>query len=282
VALTLLRAARYNKEVSVFTRIATFIYGVLCYLIFFGTFLYAAGFVGNLFVPKAIDSGPHGPLGPALFVNAGLLALFAVQHSLMARPWFKRAWTRLVPEPAERSTYVLFSSLALLVLFWQWRPMGGVVWDVEGQALRVALYGLCAVGWLLVLVSTFLINHFDLFGLRQVYLFLLGRPYTPLAFGTPALYRHVRHPLYLGWLFAFWATPTMKVAHLVFAIATTLYILLAIQLEERDLVRLHGDAYRGYQKRVPMILPLRFGKAAADPLPAGRNSEFTPSPYQQS
>lgn len=249
-------------------RIATFVYGVLCYLIFFGTFLYAAGFIGNLVVPKSIDSGRVDPLGEALLINAGLLALFAFQHSLMARPWFKRVWTRFIPEAVERSTYVLFSSLALIVLFWQWRPMGGLVWNVEEQALRIALYGLCAMGWLLVLISTFLINHFDLFGLRQVYLFLLGKEYTQLVFRTPVLYRHVRHPLYLGWLFAFWATPTMTVAHLVFAIATTLYILMAIQFEERDLVRLHGDEYRRYQKRVPMILPLRIGKTTASTMPA--------------
>ena len=258
-----------------FTRIATFVYGVLCYLIFFGTFLYAAGFIGNLVVPKSIDSGQAGPLGEALLINAGLLALFAFQHSLMARPWFKRVWTRFIPEPVERSTYVLFSSLALLVLFWQWRPMGGVVWNVEEQALRIVLYGLCAMGWLLVLTSTFLINHFDLFGLRQVYLFLLGKQYTQLAFGTPVLYRHVRHPLYLGWLFAFWATPTMKVPHLVFAIATTLYILMAIQFEEKDLISLHGDEYRRYQKSVPMILPLKIGKATASTLPASRKAKST-------
>lgn len=244
-------------------RVAGFIYGVICYFIFFGTFLYAAGFIGNLFVPKSIDSGPPAPLGEALLVNAGLLALFAVQHSLMARPRFKRAWTRFIPQPLERSTYVLFSSLAMLVLFWQWRPMGGVVWDVEGRALRFALHALCVSGWLLVLGSTFLINHFDLFGLRQVYLFLRGREYTQLAFGAPALYRHVRHPLYLGWLFAFWATPTMTSAHLFFAVATTLYILAAIRLEERDLVRVHGDEYRRYQERVPMILPVRVGRSAA-------------------
>jgi len=257
----------------VFTRIATFVYGVLCYLIFFGTFLYAAGFIGNLVVPKSIDSGRAGPLGEALLINAGLLALFAVQHSLMARPWFKRAWTRFIPEPVERSTYVLFSSLALIALFWQWRPLGGAVWNVEEQAFRVVLYGLCVMGWLLVLISTFLINHFDLFGLRQVYLFLLGKKYTPLVFGTPVLYRHVRHPLYLGWLFAFWATPAMTVSHLAFAIATTLYILMAIQFEEKDLISLHGDEYRSYQKRVPMILPLRLGKAIASTPPASRKAK---------
>jgi protein-S-isoprenylcysteine O-methyltransferase Ste14 len=256
-----------------FSRIATFVYGVLCYVIFFGTFLYAAGFIGNLIVPKSIDSGQPGPLGEALLINAGLLALFALQHSLMARPWFKRAWTRFIPEPAERSTYVLFSSLALLVLFWQWRPMGGVVWNVEDQALRVVLYALCAKGWLLVLISTILINHFDLFGLRQVYLFLLGKKYRPIVFGTPALYRYVRHPLYLGWLFAFWATPTMRVAHLFFAIATTLYILTAIRFEEKDLAQFFGDEYRRYQKRVPMILPLRFGKGIASTLPASRKAK---------
>src|SRR5215475_3652442 len=182
-------------------RIGTFIYGVLCYLIFFGTFLYAIGFIGNLVVPKSIDSGRTGSLGEALLIDAALLMLFAVQHSLMARPWFKRAWTRLIPEPAERSTYVLLSSLALILMFWQWRPVGGVVWDIEDPMLRMIIYGLWAKGWLLVLISTFLLNHFDLFGLRQVYLFLRGRKYKQLVFNTPVIYRHVRHPLYLGWLF---------------------------------------------------------------------------------
>jgi methanethiol S-methyltransferase len=255
------------------TRISAFVYGVLCYLIFFATFLYMAGFIGNLIVPKSIDSGPAGPLSEALLINLGLLALFAFQHSLMARPWFKRAWTRFIPEPVERSTYVLFSSLALLVLFSQWRPIGGVVWNVEGQALRIVLHGLFVMGWLLVLISTFLINHFDLFGLRQVYLFLLGKEYTRLAFRTPLLYRHVRHPLYLGLLCAFWATPAMTVAHLVFAIATTLYILTAIQFEERDLIRFHSDEYLLYQKRVPMILPLGSGKAVVSAPHASRKAK---------
>jgi len=239
-----------------FKRITTFIYGVISYLLFLGTFLYAIGFIGNLVVPKSIDSGRTGPLSEALLIDAALLTLFAVQHSVMARPWFKRAWTRLVPKPAERSTYVLLSSLALLLLFWQWQPIGGAVWTVEQPALQMVIYGLYAIGWLLVLSSTFLINHFDLFGLRQVFLFLIGRPYTQLKFGTPMFYRHIRHPLYLGWLFAFWSTPTMTLAHLVFAIATTAYIFVAIQLEEKDLMDTFGDDYRRYKKTVPMIIPI--------------------------
>jgi protein-S-isoprenylcysteine O-methyltransferase Ste14 len=231
------------------------------YLIFFATFLYAIGFLGNVMVPKSIDSGRTAPLGVALLVNAGLLAIFAVQHSVMARPWFKRMWTRVIPKQAERSTYVLLSSLALILLFWLWQPIGGVVWSVEQPALRMVLYGLFALGFAIVLVSTFLINHFDLFGLRQVYLYLRGKEYSQLRFGTPLLYRHVRHPLYLGWLLAFWSTPTMTIAHLVFAIATTVYIFLAIQFEEKDLLDTFGDDYRRYRENVPMIVPVRIGKA---------------------
>jgi len=237
------------------SRVSAFVYGVVCYAVFFGTFLYALGFVGNVVVPKSMDSGAEGPLAVALAINLGLLGLFAVQHSVMARPGFKRVWKRVVPEPVERSTYVLASSLALILLFWQWRPLGGVVWEVNDAVGRVVLYAVFATGWLIVLASTFLINHFDLFGLRQVWLHLRGKPYTPLAFRTPVFYRWVRHPLYVGWLLAFWATPTMTAAHLVFALATTGYILTAIQLEERDLVAAHGDTYRRYQREVPMLIP---------------------------
>src|SRR5688500_964309 len=209
------------------TRLVFAAYGVVSYVIFLGTFLYAIGFIGNLGTPTALDAPSSDPLGLALATNAGLLMLFAVQHSVMARPWFKERWTRLVPTPIERSTYVLFSSLALILLFWQWRPMGGQIWSVSDPVGRIVLWTLFAFGWGLVLVATFLINHFDLFGLRQVWLYLVGRPYTSLGFAAPGPYRLVRHPLYVGWFFAFWMTPTMTLAHLVFAIATSVYILLA-------------------------------------------------------
>ena len=242
-----------------FKRILVFAYGLVCYAIFFATFLYALGFVGNFLVPVTMDGEPRMGTAQALAIDLGLLGLFAIQHSLMARPFFKRWLTRLIPESAERSTYVLASSLALIALFVFWQPLGGVIWDVRDPLWQAVLYALFAFGWLLVLVATFLINHFDLFGLRQVWLQLLGRPYRALKFGTPGPYKLVRHPLYLGWLFAFWATPTMTGTHLLFAFMTTAYILVAIQLEERDLVDALGEDYVQYRRKVPMIIP-RLGR----------------------
>jgi protein-S-isoprenylcysteine O-methyltransferase Ste14 len=244
-------------------RIAFFAYGVVCYAIFFATFLYAIGFIGGFFVPTTLDGPARVPLLEGIAINAGLLALFAVQHSVMARKWFKERWTRIVPPALERSTYVLLSSIALIVLFWQWRPLGGVVWSVSDPVGRAVLLSLFAFGWTLVLVSTFLINHFDLFGLRQVWLFLRGKPYTFLKFGTPGPYKLVRHPLYVGWFFAFWMTPTMTFAHLLFAVATTAYILIAIQFEERDLIREHGTSYEEYRRSVPMLIPFTRTSASA-------------------
>jgi len=235
-------------------RITAFVYGAACYVIFLVTFLYAVGFLGNFGVPKSIDSGRTTALGEALAVNAALLGLFAMQHSLMARQWFKKAWTRIVPVSVERSTYVLFSSAALLLLFWKWEPMGGVIWSVENSFRRMALWALFAGGWMLVLLATCLIDHFELFGMRQVWCNLLGREYKPTGFRTPWLYRYVRHPLYVGWLMVFWSAPRMTVAHLVFAVATTAYIFAAIQLEEQDLLRMHKE-YSAYRREVPMIVP---------------------------
>ncbi|HXH48536.1 MAG TPA: isoprenylcysteine carboxylmethyltransferase family protein [Terriglobia bacterium] len=236
-------------------RLLAFAFGLIAYTLFLGTYLYAIGFIGDFAVPTRLDSSTQGPIGWALLINLLLLGLFAVQHSVMARPGFKAVWTRFVPKPVERSTYVLFSSLALILLFALWQPMGVVIWNVESPALRAVLYGLLATGFIIVLVATFLINHFDLFGMRQVWLYLRGREYTPLRFKTPLFYKYVRHPLYVGWLLAFWAAPTMTVAHLVFAVMTTAYILVAIQLEERDLVTMHGEHYVRYRQEVPMLIP---------------------------
>jgi protein-S-isoprenylcysteine O-methyltransferase Ste14 len=238
------------------SKIIALIYGVAAYLMFLAVFLYAIGFVANWLVPKSIDSGVPGDLMPSLLIDAVLLGIFAIQHSVMARPGFKAWWTRIVPHAVERSTYVLLSNLALILLYWHWQPLPGVIWDVETTAGVVALWGLCAAGWLIVLTSTFAINHFDLFGLRQVYLNLRNEQYANLQFRILGLYRLVRHPIMLGFVIAFWATPHMTLGHLVFSIATTLYILIALQLEERDLVTYHGEAYKDYQKKVPMIVPL--------------------------
>jgi protein-S-isoprenylcysteine O-methyltransferase Ste14 len=236
------------------SRIVTFIYGAGSYAIFFATFLYAIGFVGNFAVPKSLDSAAAGPWQTALLVDLGLLSVFALQHSIMARPAFKQMIMRVIPATVERSTYVLASSLALVFLFWQWQPLGGTVWEVQSELGRAVLYGGFAFGWLLVLVATFVINHFDLFGLRQVWRNLLGQPESKVPFVIPVLYRIVRHPLYVGWFFAFWSTPSMTVTHLLFALVTTAYILVAIQLEERDLMKAHPE-YAAYRKQVPMLLP---------------------------
>lgn len=243
-------------------RLAVLAYGAVCYVMFLGVFLYAVGFVGNMFVPTSLDAPAKGSPAEAMLVNVLLLAVFAIQHSGMARPAFKRWWTRYIPAPIERSTYVLCSNLALILLFLQWRPMGGAVWDVEAPMGRVLLHIVGAIGWLIVLVTTFLINHFDLFGLRQVWLYFRGEEYQPLGFVMPWPYRLVRHPLYVGWLTAFWATPTMTFAHLLFALGTTAYILAAISLEERDLIDAHGEAYVRYRRSVPMLIP-RLARPAA-------------------
>ncbi|OBC11579.1 hypothetical protein A5784_34260 [Mycobacterium sp. 852013-50091_SCH5140682] len=237
-------------------RSLTVAYGVASYLLFVVTFLYAIAFVGNFLVPRTIDSGITAPLVEAVMVNVLLLSVFAVQHSVMARPAFKRWWTRMVPQAIERSTYVLLSSLALLVLYWQWRTMPTVVWQVESVVGQWVLWVLFWAGWATVFSSTFMINHFDLFGLRQVYLAWRGQPYRELGFQSVMFYRLVRHPIMVGFIVAFWAAPTMTAGHLLFAIVTTAYILAAIQLEERDLVAALGDKYLDYRRHVSMLVPL--------------------------
>ena len=236
--------------------VLTLVFGLVAYVVFLGAFLYAIGFVGNIAVPKSIDSGATFPLVPSLIVNLLLMSLFAVQHSVMARPAFKRWWTRFVPHPIERSTYVLLASLILLLLYWQWRPLPDVVWDTSGTVLGTVLLGLFGLGWLIVLLSTFMINHFDLFGLRQVALHFQRRPYTPLSFVTRGLYKVVRHPIMLGFLIAFWATPTMSVGHLLFAAVTTAYILVALQLEEHDLLEANRATYERYRAETRMLIPI--------------------------
>jgi protein-S-isoprenylcysteine O-methyltransferase Ste14 len=239
------------------SRLTIFLYGIASYVVFFVTFLYAIGFVSGLMVPKTIDSGAAVPLAEALIVNLLLMSLFAIQHSVMARKQFKEWWTQFVPKSVERSTYVLLASLALVLLFWQWRPIPAVVWQAADPQVAMAITGLSFIGWLLVLTSTFLINHFELFGLHQVANNLAGREMPAPRFRTPLYYKFVRHPIYLGFIIAFWAAPTMTGGHLLFAAVTTAYIFVGIWLEERDLVDLFGDDYRRYRDRVSMLLPWR-------------------------
>lgn len=232
-----------------------FMYGVICYAISMATFAYMAGFLINFGVPTGIDSTPQMPWLQALLIDIALVALFGIQHSVMARPGFKRVWTKFVPKVIERSTYCLFSSALMLLLCTQWQPLGGVIWDVQNEAGRVLLYSLYAFGWILLVFVTFLINHFDLFGLRQVKLNLLGKEYKHVGFVTPILYKYIRHPLYLGWFTIFWATPAMTIAHLIFAVASTAYILIAVPIEERDLTTFHGETYARYRNEVPKFVP---------------------------
>jgi len=237
-------------------RAVALLYGGIAYVVFFVTFLYAIGFVGGLVVPKSIEDGVAGPAGTAILINILLLGLFAVQHSVMARPWFKKRWTEIVPKSVERSTFVLLSSAILILVFWQWRPIPNTIWDVEGGALGGLLTVTFWLGWAIVLLATFLINHFDLFGLRQVWLNFKGQEYRPIPFKVPGLYKFIRHPLYLGFLLAFWSAPHMTGGHLLFAAVTAAYMLIAIKFEEHDLVQALGDDYVQYRGSVSMILPL--------------------------
>jgi protein-S-isoprenylcysteine O-methyltransferase Ste14 len=237
-------------------RVLVLAYGLVTYALFFGTFCYSIGFLADLFVPKSIDSpAADGSPVTAVLVNLAVLTVFALQHSVMARPGFKRAWTKIIPEPAERSTYVLLSTLAMWLVFWGWQPIGGTVWSVQSAVGQTALTGLLLGGFGLVLYATLLISHFDLFGVRQVWLHFRGVEYTHLPFDTPSLYKHVRHPLYVGWFVAFWATPHMSLGHLMFATVCSAYIVVALVFEERDLTAHFGARYARYKQEVPAFLP---------------------------
>jgi protein-S-isoprenylcysteine O-methyltransferase Ste14 len=236
--------------------LVTLIYGIVAYACALGALLYLVGFVGNLVVPKSIDSGTTGALVPSLIVDTALIGLFAIQHSVMARQGFKRWWTRIVPPPVERSTYLVFTGLALLILYWQWRPIPTPVWTVESSAAAGVVDGIFWLGWVVLVASTFMLNHFEMFGLSQVFARLFGKPLADARFRTPLLYRHVRHPIYLGVLLAVWATPAMTVGHLLFSMMITGYILVAIQFEERDLIQQFGDQYRRYRQRASMLIPV--------------------------
>lgn len=236
-------------------KIMSFLYGVVCYLVFFLSFLYAVGFLGNMVVPKSINSGVESDLSQSLIINLILLSLFAIQHTIMARPAFKEWWTNYVPPHLERSTFVLVASLLLLLIFWQWQPLTGIVWHVDSAIGQTIVWGIFWVGWLIVLLSTFMINHFDLFGLRQVWLHLNDQEYSHVNFQKTALYRYIRHPIMLGFIIAFWATPNMTTGHLLFAMTTTLYILIGIQFEEQDLIDTIGPDYENYRQQVSMIIP---------------------------
>lgn len=258
-------------------RILAFIYGIISYLAFLGAFCYAIAFVGDFWVPKTINSGETGAFLPALLINAGLLGLFAIQHSGMARPGFKKWWTKIIPESIERSTYVLLASGVLVLLMWQWQPMPEVVWSVENEIGRQILWGLFGLGWFIVLVSTYMISHFHLFGLIQVYDFLKRKGISAPEFQTPGFYKYVRHPLMTGFFIAFWATPEMTVGHLIFSLATTGYILIALQLEERDLIKAFGEKYRRYREQVPMFIP-RPGRKASIEVEEKSNESRQPLP----
>jgi protein-S-isoprenylcysteine O-methyltransferase Ste14 len=245
---------RSAESTTAASRWLTLTYGAVCYAFFLGVFLYALGFVANLLVPRSID-GPAAVFpSAALAINLGLIALFGLQHSVMARPTFKKLWTRAVPEQIERSTYVLFTNICFVAMFALWQPMPGIVWDVQNPIGRGVMWALFAAGWLMVLITTFLINHFDLFGLRQVWMYFRGQPYTHLGFRTPGIYKHIRHPLYVGWIMAFWAIPTLTIGHMVFAAGLTAYILIAIQFEERNLMQFHAE-YAAYRRRTGWFLP---------------------------